>query len=296
MKKKIIGIIVLILIAILFWINLSEKEENEIKDKLIIYSPHPFSFIEPLVNKFETEEGIKVEIVSKGTVELLNMIKNEKYYGDIIWGGSLSMLLPEVDCFEKYISTNEEFILEQYKNKSGKITRFTAVPSVIMVNKNLIGNIKMNGFLDLLNPKLKGKIANVNPSKSSSSFEHLINQLYAMGGDSKKGWLYIEKLIKNMNGVVLDRSSEVYEGVVNGKYTVGCTFEEAAASYVRKGAPIEIVYPEEGVVIQPDGLAIIKNSKNLEKSKKFVDFLTSKKVQTLIVKELNRGSVRMDVE
>ncbi|BDU51639.1 ABC transporter substrate-binding protein [Haliovirga abyssi] len=296
--KKFIIIILSFLSMVLFIVINFEKPEKEIDviNSLIVYSPHPLSFIEPLINKFESEQGVRVKIISKGSGELLNRIEDEKFYGDIIWGGSLSTLLPEVDYFEKYISVNEKYISEKYKNKSGRITRFTAVPSVLMVNENLVGDVKIDGFKDLLNPKLKGKIASAYPFKSSSSFEHLINQLYVMGGDNKKGWSYIKKLIKNIDGKELKRSSEVYKGVVNGKYTVGCTFEEAAANYVKNGAPIKIVYPVEGTIIRPDGVAIIKGSKNLENAKKFIDFLTSKEVQTFIAKDLNRRSVRKDVK
>ncbi len=41
----------------------------------------------------------------------------------------------------------------------GNLTRFSSIPSVIMVNTDLIGNVKVNGYADLLNPALKGKIA-----------------------------------------------------------------------------------------------------------------------------------------
>ena len=70
-----------------------------------------------------------------------------------------------------------------------------------MINTNLIGDVKVEGYEDLLNPALKGKIAFADPSKSSSSYEHLINMLYAMGnGDPDKGWDYVEKLCRNLDG------------------------------------------------------------------------------------------------
>ena len=66
-----------------------------------------------------------------------------------------------------------------------------------MVNTKLIGNIKVEGYQDLLNPALKGKIAFADPSKSSSSFEHVVNILYAMGkGDPEKGWSFVQDLAK----------------------------------------------------------------------------------------------------
>ena len=176
------------------------------------------------------------------------------------------------------------------------MTRFTDIPSVIMVNTDLIGDIKVEGYEDLLNPALKGKIAMADPSKSSSSYEHLINMLYAMGkGNPDDGWDYIKKFCANLDGKLLSGSSAVYKGVADGEYAVGCTFEEGGAKYVADGAHVKLVYMKEGVISKPDGIYIIKNAKHMENAKKFIDFITSKNAQTLITQKLHRRSVRDDV-
>lgn len=272
--------------------------DKKVSDKLTIYCPHPIEFIDPVVNEFESQSGIKVEVVAAGTGELLKRVEAEgtNPLGDILWGGSLSTLEPKKDLFEKYQSVNEKDVFDDYKNKDGQITRFTVIPSVIMINTKLIGDIKVEGFEDLLNPALKGKIANADPSKSSSSFEHIINQLYAMGsGEPDAGWDYVTALTKNLDGKLLSGSSAVYKGVGDGEYTLGLTFEEAAAKYVKDGAPVKLVYPKEGTIAKADGVAIIKGAKNMENAKKFIDYVTSKEAQTLIASTLNRRSVRTDV-
>ena len=165
-----------------------------------------------------------------------------------------------------------------------------------MVNTDLIGDIKVEGYEDLLNPALKGKIAMADPSKSSSAYEHLINMLYAMGnGNPDNGWDYVTKFYKNLDGKLLSGSSAVYKGVADGEYVVGCTFEEGGAKYVADGAPVKLVYMKEGVISKPDGIYIIKNAKHMENAKKFIDFVTSKEAQTLITQKLHRRSVRDDV-
>jgi len=176
------------------------------------------------------------------------------------------------------------------------MTRFTVIPSVLMINTKLIGDIEVNGYEDVLNPALKGKIAFADPSKSSSSFEHLVNMLYAMGnGDTDSGWDYVTKLSKHLDGKLLSGSSAVYKGVADGEYTVGLTFEEGAAKYVKDGAPVKVVYMEEGTISKPDTVQIIKGAKNMDNAKTFIDFVTSKETQTLIANELCRRSVRNDV-
>lgn len=216
---------------------------------------------------------------------------------DILWGGTITVVDPIKDYLENYTTTNEDAFYDAYKNVEGNMTRFSAVPSVIMINKNLIGDIKINGYEDLLNPALKGKIAFSDPAKSSSSFEHLVNMLYAMGkGNPDNGWGYVEKFMENLNYTLLSGSSAVYKGVADGEYTVGLTFEEGAVKYVNSGAAVEVVYMEEGVIVKPDGVYIIKNCKNMENAKKFVEFATGKEAQTMVSSQLNRRSVRKDVE
>ncbi len=266
--------------------------------KLVVYCPHPLVFIEPIVKKFEAATGIQTEVVAAGTGELLKRVEAESAnpLGDVMWGGTLSVLDPSKKFFESYQSPEVASFVDDAKDPDGKITGFTQVPSVIMVNTKLIGNIKVEGYQDLLNPALKGKIAFADPSKSSSSFEHVVNILYAMGkGDPEKGWGFVQDLAKNLGGKLLSGSSAVYKGVADGEYTVGLTFEEGAATYVKSKAPVKIVYMSEGVISKADGTAIIKGAKNLENAKKFVDFVSSKETQTMIASQLNRRSVRKDV-
>ena len=274
--------------------NSAGSDEN----KVVIYCPHPLAFINPLVEEFEKQSGVKVEVVAAGTGELLKRVESEKSnpLADIFWGGSLSTMKPKAALFEEYRSVNEDHVQKAFKNEEGSITRFTDIPSVIMINTNLIGDVKVEGYEDLLNPALKGRIAFADPSKSSSSYEHLINMLYAMGnGDPDKGWDYVTKLAKNLDGKLLSGSSAVYKGVADGEYAVGLTFEEGGAKYVADGAPVKLVYMKEGVISKPDGIYIIKNAKHMENAKKFIDFITSKEAQTLITQKLHRRSVRDDV-
>ena len=290
-----------IIMTILFALGLCfgcSTQEQDTGNSLVIYCPHPLNFINPLVDDFKAKNpGINVDVIAAGTGELLKRVESEKDnpLGDILWGGTVTMAKAKIDLFENYSSTNEENIDDIYKNIEGPLTRCTAVPSVLMVHTNLARNIKIESYEDLLNPALKGKIAFADPSASSSSFEHLVNILYGIGkGDPEKGWDYVQKFCANLDGKLLNGSSAVYKGVADGEYAVGLTFEEGGANFVSAGSPIKLVYMKEGVIIKPDGIYIIKNAKNMENAKKFVDYATSYDAQKM-VNELNRRSVRNDL-
>ncbi len=266
---------------------------------LVIYCPHPIEFINPIVQQFEVETGVKVEVVAAGTGELLKRIESEKNnpLSDVLWGGSRATIESYKPYFDPYKSANIPAIIAQYVEPAYAYTPFTVIPTVVMYNTNLVaaGSVPKS-WADLLDAKWKGKIAFADPARSSSSFEALTTMLYAMGkGVPDNGWDYVKKFVANLDGKILSGSSAVYKGIADGEYAVGVTFEEAAAKYLRQGAPVGIVYPAEGTIVEADGVAVIKGAKNLMNARLFVDFVTNQKVQTKIAKELDRRSCRTDV-
>jgi len=298
-KAALAAAVLMSLLMVLVGCGGSEQSSKAEDNILVVYNCNTDDWTAPIVKEFQEQTGIQVQLVAGGSGELMARVRAEKEnpLGDIFWGGSLNTMKPKADLFENYTSVNEDHIQAAFKNVEGPMTRFTDIPSVIMVNTNLLGDVKVEGYEDLLNPALKGKIAFADPSKSSSSYEHLINMLYAMGnGDPDKGWDYVEKFCRNLDGKLLSGSSAVYKGVADGEYAVGLTFEEGGAKYVADGAPVRLVYMKEGVISKPDGIYIIKNAKHMANAKKFIDFITSKEAQSIITSSLHRRSVRDDVD
>lgn len=276
-----------------------ETSESEGSGQVIIYSPLTESMIDSMLSKFEEDTGIDAECLAMGTGDALKRIQTEAGapQADVLWSGTIGTVAANGEYFADYTCANEDAFYDDYKNVEGNLTRFDTVPSVIMVNTDLIGDIEINGYEDLLNPELKGKIAFADPSASSSSFEHLVNMLYAMGDgvDPEKGWDYVEKFCDQLDGKLLGGSSAVYKGVADGEYTVGLTFEQGSAQYVGAGAPVKTVYMEEGVIFRGDGVYIIKGCPNEANAQKFVDWLTSQEVQEYMNNTQYRRTIRTDV-
>jgi len=303
--KKIIAIVTAAMLGVTSLVGCGgassgTAEGGKESKKLVIYSPNSEDIINTIIPMFEDETGINVELVSAGTGELFKRIESEKAnpYADVIFGGSRAQYAQKPDLFEKYVSANDKDIMEGHRNKTGYITSCVADGSVILVNKNLIGDIKIEGYEDLLNPQLKGKIAGADPTSSSSAFAQLTDMLLAMGKDytSDAGWDYVKKLTKNLDGKVASGSGAVHKSVADGEYVVGLTYEDPAASYVKNGANVQIIYPKEGTVFLDAGAAIIKGSQNLENSKKFIDFITSKKAQDAFGSKLTNRPLRSDAQ
>ena len=73
-----------------------------------------------------------------------------------------------------------------------------------------------------------------------------------------------------------------YQGVANGEYPLGPTFEQGAFEYLKGGAPIGLIYPSEGTAITLDGTAIIKNAPHPNAGKLFHSWMHSREGQQLL--------------
>ncbi|TCZ76293.1 extracellular solute-binding protein [Paenibacillus albiflavus] len=269
-------------------------------NKLVVYSPNSEEIIKTIIPMFEKETGITVELVTAGTGEIIKRLQSEKKnpYADVMFGGSMAGYLEHEDLYEPYVSPNDEFLIEGHRNKSGFATPYISDGSVLLVNKNLIGDIKIDSYADLLNPALKGKIASADPASSSSAFAQLTNMLKAMGGDyeSEAGWNYVSDLIKNLDGKVASGSGAVHKSVADGEYVVGLTYEDPSSTYVRNGAPVEVVYPKEGAVFLDAASGIIKDAPHMDNAKKFIDFILSQEAQDAFGTQLTNRPLRQDTK
>ena len=278
----------------------SSNESNSKDDNtLVIYSPNSEGLIKATIPLFEQKTGIKVDLQQAGTGELMKKLQSEKNdpIADVLFGGAHSQYIQNEDLFEKYTSVNDANILEEYQNTSGFTTSYSLDGSVLVVNKKLAGDMKIEGYADLLNPELKGKIATADPASSSSAFAQLTNILKAMGGyDDENAWKYVRELFENIDGKIEGSSSSVYKKVADGEMVVGLTYEDPAVTLINDGADIEIVYPKEGSVFLPATSGIIKNAKHMENAKKFIDFLTSQELQYIYGTETTNRPVLKKVQ
>jgi ABC-type Fe3+ transport system substrate-binding protein len=133
---------------------------------------------------------------------------------------------------------------------------------------------------DLLNPKLKGNVAQCAPNRSSSShatYEVILQQL----GD-EKGWEWLKRLAAN-TGHFTARSRDVPSVVAKGEFAAGfavpsyMAFEERVA-----GLPIKFAAPKTAW-ITPEPMGILAGAKHPKAAKAFVEFLLTERGQKIFM-------------
>ena len=248
--------------------------------ELTVYTARSESLNNAVIQNFEKDTGIKVNVVVAGTGEVVKRVASEKAnpLGDILWAGSEAMLASKKDLFQEYVSPEDKNMMPEFRNTTKFFTPAFSDPTVMIVNTDMTKDMKIEGFADLLNPALKGKIAFGDPVNSSSAFQSLVVMLYDMGNGepfSEGAWNYVDKFLAQLQGKMSNSSSQVYKGVAGGEYAVGLTWEDPAASLVKSGAHVKVVFPKEGALYAPQSVQIIKNCKHPENAKKFIDYMLS---------------------
>ncbi len=259
--------------------------------KVVVYTAHEESIINALVPMFEKETGIKVEYVKLGSGDVIKRAKAEagNPQADVIWSIGGEQLEAETQILAPYTPKDWDKIASVYKVGTNWLP-YTGIMNVFIVNTKMLKPEQFpKKWTDLQDARFKKLISSARADKSGSSYMQLANVL-AIYGD--KGWDIYKGIMKNM--VISASSGAVPKFVNDGEQAVGITLEDNAFRYFAGGGPVAIVYPEDGTVAAPDGIALLKGAPNLENAKKFIDWCLSKPVQEYLVDAMARRPVRTD--
>lgn len=136
--------------------------------------------------------------------------------------------------------------------------------------------IKPTSWQDLLKADTKGQIVLPSPLNSGAAMIHTVT----VTSNLPEGWSYYEKL-KGNNALASGGNGDVLKAVAGGEKLYGIVVDYMPIREKAKGAPVEFVFPKEGVSAVTEPVAILKSSKNPEAAKAFVDFVLSQDGQQL---------------
>ena len=186
------------------------------------------------------------------------------------------------DIFEHYVSIYDNEMPEEYRSNNGFYNYDHLSSTVFCVNTELEESLglEINGYADLMDPALKGKIVFSDPTSSSAAWNNMSNIFAVYGNDSDEAWAVIEGLLAN-DMVIAGSSSACFKSVQQGEYVVGLTYEDGASTLLKDGAEnIKMVYPEEGSSAFAFAAAIVKNAPHMDAAKAMIDYLQSAEGQS----------------
>jgi len=264
--------------------------------RLVVYTSNESTLNDLVFGAFTKETGIVVEPVSAGSGVVMRRLQAEKArpLADIVWGVSRSLLQTNRALFQPYASKNKDATPTEYRDPDDLWIGNNLHLLVILQNTKAVPEGQgPKGWADLLDPKWKGKIAFTDPANSGSAYA-TVTMLVDLWGGGDAGWKKVAQLFRNMK--VLNRSSLVFQGVGNGEYPLGISLEYAGPMWAAGGAPVKVIYPDDGTTASMEGVAVVKDDPNPESARAFVDYINRKDVREMILKATFRRPTRSDVD
>jgi iron(III) transport system substrate-binding protein len=263
---------------------------------VVLYSANDDTVNKLVADGFAKATGIKLDVVSTGSGVLVRRITSEAAnpQGDVIWGVSATILRLASPYLQAYPAKDRDAVPAQFRDP--KDLWLGTNIQVVVIGENTKAIDKDSGpksWADLLDPKLKGKLAFTDPSNSGFSYA-AATLLLSQWGEGDAAWTKMGQLLANAK--VLNRSTQVFEGVGSGEYPLGITLEYAGFLWAHNGAPVNVVYPAEGTHAVVEGAGILKGGPNTEAAKQLIDYLASKDVQEMLLKATFRRPARQDID
>jgi len=273
------------------------QEPAKAEEKLLtLYTSFGADLYNPIIEAFEKQSGIQVDVVFGGTGEMLARLQAEKDapMADVMLGGGAESYEAYRPLFEPYTIKEDQAVPEALKAKDRLWYGFNSLPMVIMYNKDQVKEADLpKGWQDLQAPQWKDRLAMSDATKSGTAFVQVVTMLTLFGRENGQGWAAVESVVKNAK--VLGSSSLPPKGVAEGEYALALTHENAAWKYANAGSPVGWVYPVEGTATIPDSVAVVKGAKHPSNARLFLDFLFSKETQEMASKQLGLRASRSDV-
>ena len=266
---------------------------------LVVCTDLDRSVYEPVVKEFEERTGLFVKVLDGTTEEIRTRFsQTEDGVGsdlaaqadwDLAFGVSTEILDAYPNLWTSCESTQEYAIADKFRSQDHRWTAFSVLPLVIMYNTNVVTYREVpSGWESLLEPRWQGRVALADPKLSDVSQAALAAAMLT----TPEGEDYPKELAFNLNDETLDSLARVNEGILDGRYCVGVTTEDAAQELRSSGADID---PENGTLAVLEGTAVRAGCEHEKTAAQFLNFTAGKEAQKILSVSRSRRSVRMDV-
>ncbi len=258
-------------------------------DKLTLYCSVDEEWCAAVVQAFEAETGIDVDMTRKSSGETYAQIRAEASNpkGDVWWGGT----------GDPHLQAASEGLTEAYESPMRDQLHPWAISQAESADNKTIGIysgalgygyntelLEANGlpepscWEDLLKPEYKGHIQMANPNSSGTAYTTLATMVQLFG--EEEGFEFMKKLHANINQYTKSGSAPI-KAAARGETTIGIVFMHDAVAQAVQGFPVKVVAPCEGTGYEIGSMSIIAGARNLDEAKKFYDWALTAEAQAL---------------
>jgi len=187
------------------------------------------------------------------------------------------VLLKDKKLLMKYTPAGVERFPASFKDKDGYHYGLRATVNVIAYNtKAVSASDAPKTWKDLLDPRWKGKLVTAHPGYSGVTATHVLAlvNLY--------GWDYFKQLAQN-RPMLVQSAVDPSTVVASGERAVAANGGDYTFYQMKKkGNPVAIVFPKEGVPLVVSPTAITAFAPHPNAAKLFTDFIFSRPIQQVL--------------
>ena len=246
----------------------------------------------PLFERFTQQTGVKVDILSMSSGEVLSKLRAEggSPSADLWFGGGIDAFMSagEDGLLEPVMVDAADDLADDFKDEQGLWYSKGITVVGFLVNNTLAKELELDipeSWADLVDPQYKGEIIMSNPAVSGTNYAAVNGLLQSMG--QEEGWQYFEQLNQNI-AYYARRGSDPKNKVIADEFAVGITYLDRTIDALKADYDVTIVYPADGVPWVPEGVAVFKNADNTEAAGYFVEWLFSSDDNLQLLAELDQ--------
>ncbi|WP_414625538.1 ABC transporter substrate-binding protein [Mannheimia varigena] len=279
----------LLISSLLFATSLFTTTDAKAEGRLTIYCTVQNNVCEDMTKQFSQKYNVDAQFIHGGTGTILGKLKAESPnpQADIWYGGTIEphFQAGDLGLLEAYRSPLQAEILPQFKSLvESEPGKFTSIAYMLVlglgINTEKLAKLGIEApqkWEDLLDPRLKSEVQIPDPRSSGTTYT-FITTLSTLWGEDKT-FNYLKKLDNNISQYV--KSTLVTSNLSRGESAVTVGFVHGYTTEKEKGAPVEAIIPEGKVGYALGGVSIIKNARNLDNAKLFMDWVLSKEAQEI---------------
>ncbi|WP_225614433.1 MULTISPECIES: ABC transporter substrate-binding protein [Pantoea] len=256
--------------------------------KLVVYTSQAPEIAQQTMDAFKAVyPNVQVEWTRNGTTQLMNVLRTEMMSGEakpdvLLIADAINLgALKNENHLYSYSDAPLSHINPSFYDKDKTFFGTKIIATVIAYNTQHAQPI--DSWNALAVEANKGQIAVPSPLYSGAALYKLHTDI----NTPSIGWSFYQKLAaigiapQGGNGPAL-------KAVASGLDKYGIITDADVILAKKKGSPVDLVYPKEGVSYVTEPVAIMKTAHNLPAAKAFVNFMLSEPGQKLVVEQGNR--------
>jgi iron(III) transport system substrate-binding protein len=250
--------------------------------KMVLYTANFAEVEQEVIKQFNKRfPEIKVEMVRAPGGQLITRVRTEaaagKLIADVVDHSDRALMLPLDDLFQDYAPPNAA----DYDPASLVSPKFWPRATVvwsIAYNTELVKDPPKT-WMDLTKPAYDKLTGQVFAQSGGTTWTRIMFEREVLGED------YWAKQAAT-HPILYPSGAPMSDALVRGEVGMGPLLYNAIYPKQREGAPVKMVFPPEGVPVNPYATGIPKTAAHPNAAKLYLNWCLSKEGQTYMIKEL----------